>query len=319
MPTAIIVGHTGQDGQFLWEQLSASNYSLVGISSTKVASHRLAWDEPVEIRDAGSVSRLIAEIRPEQVYFLAAHHHSAQEGASSGEEALLQGTLVNANSFLNFMAACVTHMPTCRLFYASSSRIYGDLASGVQNELSPRAPTCPYGLSKLMGMQFADYYRRRKQLFVSCGILFNHESRRRGRLYVSQRIVNELLEIKLGERQYLELGNLSAAVDWGFAADYTRAMRSILEADAPDDYVIATGQTRTILDMVRSAAELMGIDPSKCVRETPSLLKRNSQLIVGDIAKIRARTGWTPVTSFDEMMEDIVRGAFLSRGVIYQG
>jgi GDPmannose 4,6-dehydratase len=309
MPRALIVGHTGQDGRILWDQLAERGFSLVGVSRNSVRGFDTAWDEAIDIADASAVQRLICGFKPDQIYYLAAHHHSSQDRTSDATGIWNASLAVHATAFQHVMEAVRLHQPSARVFYAASSRVFGEAAASPQNEATPLRPTCIYGATKVMGMTLADFYRRNHGVFASSGILFNHESPLRGGEFVSQRIVQGLVRIKRGQAATLQIGNLGARVDWGYAPDYTRAMQLILDAGSAGDFVIASGQTHSVRDMIETAAEFIGLRWENTIVENPGILQRPSQELRGDSSLLRHLTGWTPGTSFREMIRIMVEAA----------
>jgi GDPmannose 4,6-dehydratase len=312
MVRALIVGDGGQDGRILWDQLAARGCSLVGVSRGQVRAHLAQWDEITDITDAAAVRRLLSSFRPDQIYYLAAHHHSSQE-RSFDELANWQASWsVHTQGFLHVLSAVRDCQLPARIFYASSSRVFGQAAVSPQAEDTPMRPGCIYGATKAMGMMLADYHRRNHQHFVSCGILYNHESPLRGPEFVSQRIANGLVALKTGRINSLHIGSLDARVDWGHAADYTRAMQLILEADAPGDFVVASGETHSVRDMIEIAAEFLELQWHGRVFENPQILGRSPQDLCGNPSLLRRTTGWQPAISFRDMVEALVKAA-LSR------
>ena len=311
MRRALIVGHTGQDGRILWDQLVARGFSLVGISRHELRVHESNWGERVNIAEAEAVERLVAGFRPDQIYYLAAHHHSSQEQATDEPSIWVASLAVHVQGFLHFLHAIRKHCAAARVFYAGSSRVFGQAAVSPQNENTPFRPTCVYGVTKAMGIMLADYHRRNHRVFASCGILFNHESPLRGHEFVSQRIVSGLIEIKAGRAESLQIGNLNARVDWGYAPDYTRAMQLILDADTPDDFVIATGETHSVREMIEIAATFLNLPWANTIVENEHILRRDSQELCGDSSKLRAVTGWCSDTSFRDMLKIMIESRTL--------
>jgi GDPmannose 4,6-dehydratase len=307
---AVIVGCGGQDGRILWDQLSNQGCELVGIGRSTLQTHRTDWNEQITISDFGAVRRLIAEFRPEQIYYVAAHHHSSQEIGTGSDRALWNSSYeVHVQGFANFLeAAQHCHRPT-RIFYASSSRVFGMAASNPQTEATSFQPICLYGISKLTGMMLGHYYRKNYGLHVSTGILYNHESPLRGHQFVSQRVARGLAKVKAGLCKHLEIGNLSACADWGYAPDYTLAMQSILRHDCPDDFIIASGTTHSVGEMIETAAKILGLEWKSVVVESASILQRDPLPLCGDSAYLRQTTGWKPRVSFHEMVRILVVAA----------
>lgn len=302
MLRALIIGHTGQDGRILWDQLAARNFSIVGVSRRETRSRAAVWDRTVDIADSSSVAQLVTHFAPDQIYFLAAHHHSSQDAGAGDVDAWQESWRVHVNAFGNVLLAAKEACPRARIFYASSSRVFGEATGTPQNESTPFRPVCIYGVTKVSAMVLADYYRRTHGMRVTCGILFNHESPLRGAQFVSQRVVNGLAAIKLGRADSLQIGSLDARVDWGYAPDYTRAMQLMLESEHVGDFVVATGCTHSVREMVAIAAEHLGVAWEGRVVETSRLLTRSSQDLCGDSTRLRESTGWAPAVSFRDMV-----------------
>ena len=309
MPRALIIGDSGQDGRILWDQLAARDFSLIGISRQETRTQQAQWSDVVDIADRWSVRRLIERFDPDQIYYLAAHHHSSQESGADEAEAWQASWAVNVHAFGHFLHAVKDLCPGARIFYASSSRVFGDACVGPQNENSRLQPSCIYGLSKASAMLLADYYRRSHGLRVCCGILFNHESPIRGAQFVSQRIVNGLVAIKHGGATALAIGSLDARVDWGYAPDYTQAMQLILAADGAEDFIIASGQTHSVRELIAIAADYLDLPWQDHVVETAGILRRNPQDLCGDAARLRQVTGWKPSIDFRELVRILVAAA----------
>lgn len=315
MPRSLIVGAGGQDGQILWDQLLARGHTLIGISRKSVRLHKVELDEAVDILNASAVLKLVAEYRPDQIYFLAAHHHSSQDSVSDEMALWRSSNETNVQAFRYILEAASVASPDSRIFYASSSRVFGMAEHSPQTESTPLRPICTYGLTKAMGMMLADFYRRNHGLFVACGILFNHESPLRGDSFVSQRIVKGMARIKAGSKDKLRLGDLQTRVDWGYAADYTAAMQLMLETNTPQDFVIASGATHSIRDLVVLAAEQFDLSWEDHVLEDRHLLQRPPQELCGDATRLMQTTGWRPRTSFRELVRLLAEAAARQEGV----
>jgi GDPmannose 4,6-dehydratase len=311
MPLALIIGHTGQDGQLLRQQLCERGYSVVGISTARVDSWNFKSISSATSLGWAGITDFITVYQPDQIYFLAAHHHSSQDLHTNHDHTWQSSLDIHVNGFRLILEGIKRNAPDSRVFYASSSRIFGHAGLERVNEASLCKPECIYGITKLLGMQIAAFYRRNFNLYVCAGILFNHESSLRGKTFVSQRIINGLIEIKRGKSSTLELGNLDARVDWGYAGDYVRAMRYILDAKSPDDYVIASGNTHSVRDFVRTAAERLDLDWEPVVVQRAGILARNPQHLCGDTTKLSSVTGWQPETSFEEMIHSMVDCALM--------
>jgi GDPmannose 4,6-dehydratase len=315
MPRTLIVGASGQDGRILWDQLAVRGHSLIGLSTRSLRVHQARWESAVDISDAKAVLQLVAEYQPDQIYYLAAHHHSSQDSIVDEAELWRSSEQIHVQAFKHFLDAARATQPQARIFYASSSRVFGLAEQSPQTEATPLRPVCTYGITKAMGMLLADFYRRNYGLFVACGILFNHESPLRGDGFVSQRVVKGMARIKAGRSDKLQLGNLATRVDWGYAPDYTEAMQRILEARSPQDFVIASGSTHSIRELVEIAAGLFELEWQDRVVENPAILQRQSQDLCGDAARLKQITGWQPRTSFGEMIRRLAEAAALQEGL----
>lgn len=310
MSRALIIGHTGQDGQILWDQLLERGFALVGVSRNSVLAHGTVWTAPVDIADARSIQELIEAFRPTQVYYLAAHHHSSQDAGINAADIWDRSWAVHVYGFGHVLQALVTVVPAARVFYAASSRVFGAIARRTPlDETTPHRPDDSYGVTKATGMLLADHYRRVHGQFISCGILFNHESPLRGPQFVTQRVVRGLVAVARGEATRLEVGSLDARVDWGYAPDYTRAMQWMLQTSEPSDFVVATGRTHSVRDLLEIASAHLGLDWREIVFETNGLLQRNTQGLCGNAARLRAETGWMPSIDFPDMVRLLVDAA----------
>jgi GDPmannose 4,6-dehydratase len=305
----IIVGSGGQDGRILWDQLADQGVALIGVERKSFRTFGTDWENEIIIDDPASVRHLVDEFRPDQIYYLAAHHHSSQDPLVQNSEVWETSWRVHVQGFIHFLEAARVYCPDTRIFYASSSRVFGVPASTPQTEDTPLKPICSYGITKSIAMKVGDYYRRAHKVHVSSGILYNHESPFRGRQFVSQRVAHGLAKIKAGMCQRLEIGNLSARVDWGYAPDYTRAMQLVVEHDPPADFIIASGTTHSVQEMVEIASEILGLDWKGIVSEDSKILQRDPLPVCGDSARLRSATSWKPSTSFTEMVRILVEAS----------
>ena len=305
----LIIGHTGQDGQLLWDQLIERGHSIIGISRSGTRYHAATGGHNVQVTDPNEMRSVIADFRPHYVYYLAACHHSSEDMPINAFDVHQESWRTHVHAFEAILESLRLRAPTARVFYASSSRIFGTSAVCPQNEATPLAPACIYGTTKASGMLVAGYFRRVHSMHVSCGILYNHESAIRGRQFVSQRVVQGLVAIKKGQSKSLEIGSLDALVDWGYAPDYTRAMTLMLERDQSGDLVVATGNVHSVRDLVANAAAVLNLDWQDIVVEKTPILQRSSQELRGDASRLRAETGWEPKVSFDQMVKIMVGSA----------
>ncbi len=310
MKTALITGITGQDGSYLAELLLEEGYRVVGMtrrSSTDVHERIEHLTDRIEIvsgdlLDQSSITSIVADVRPDEIYNLAAQSFvptSWNQPVLTGEFTALGATRV---------LEAVRHVDTKIKFYqASSSEMFGKVVEVPQSETTPFYPRSPYGVAKLYGHWITINYRESFNIFACSGILFNHESERRGKEFVTRKITDGVARIKLGLQQKLHLGNLDAKRDWGFAGDYVRAMWLMLQQDAPDDYVVATGETYTVREFVRLAFEAAGLTYEDHVVIDPRFMRpAEVDLLVGDPSKARVKLGWTPKVTFDQLIHRMV-------------
>jgi GDPmannose 4,6-dehydratase len=310
---AIIVGNSGQDGRILFEARS-KQCAVVGLDVGTVTKSSLDYQPPlqaVELQDAERVSGFVERILPDEIYYLAAHHHSSEEHPDEAVE-LGKCVAVHMIGLVNFLEAIRVRAPNCRLFYAGSSQMFGQPVAPRQDETTPFAPRNPYAITKVAGAHTCALYRERYGVHASVGILYNHESPLRGPRFVTQRIARGARQAKRDPTFKLKLGSLSAVVDWGYAPDYVDAMVRIVSEAEPDDYVIATGEPHTVRDFVEIAFGHLGLDWRAHVEEAPALVggpPSRQAILVGDATKLRRRTGWRPSVSFEQMVRGLIDAA----------
>ena len=309
--TALITGVTGQDGSYLAEFLLEKGYRVVGMTrrtSTDVHERIRHIADDIEfvsgdLLDQSSISQIIADMLPDEVYNLAAQSFvpaSFTQPVLTGEFTALGVTRV--------LEAIRTVNPKIRFYQASSSEMFGKVHAVPQTETTPFYPRSPYGVAKLYGHWITVNYRESYDLFASSGILFNHESERRGKEFVTRKITDGVARIKLGLATELRLGNLDARRDWGFAGDYVRAMWLMLQQEKPDDYVIATGETHEVREFVRLAFACADLDYEKYVVVDPRFYRpAEVDLLIGNSARAQRELGWTRETSFQQLIDDMVR------------
>jgi GDPmannose 4,6-dehydratase len=309
--TALITGITGQDGSFLAELLLEKGYRVVGMtrrSSTDVHERIQHIVDEIEfvsgdLLDQSSISSIVASIKPDEIYNLAAQSFVP----TSWHQPVLTGEFT-ALGVTRVLEAIRTVDPKIRFYQASSSEMFGKVQAVPQNEQTPFYPRSPYGVAKVYGHWITVNYRESYDLFAVSGILFNHESERRGKEFVTRKITDGVARIKLGLQKELRLGNLDAQRDWGFAGDYVRAMWLMLQQDAPDDYVVATGRTHAVREFVRLAFAAVDLDWEPYVVVDPRFYRpAEVDLLVGDPSKARTVLGWEPEVSFEALVERMVR------------
>jgi GDPmannose 4,6-dehydratase len=311
MPRALITGITGQDGSYLAELLLDRGYEVHGMvrrASTEKFDRiehlrdRLTLHQ-ADLLDQRSLVDALRAARPHEVYNLAAMSFVAVSWIQPTLTAEFTGVGVT-----RILEAVREASPEARFYQASSSEMFGKVRETPQTESTPFYPRSPYGVAKVYGHHITVNYRESYDLFACSGILFNHESPRRGLEFVTRKITWHAAAIKLGLRDSLSLGNLDARRDWGFALDYVEAMWLMLQRDAPDDYVIATGETNTVRRCVEIAFDEAGLDWEPYVR-IDDTLKRPAEvdLLVGDASKAERELGWRPRTNFEELIRLMVR------------
>ena len=307
---AVITGITGQDGSYLAELLLEKGYEVTGI--VRRASAPNFWRiahlldrislRPGDLLDQLSLVRIIDDVKPDELYNLAAMSFVP----ASWDQPLLTGEF-NAQGVTRVLEA-VRHVdPSIRVYQASSSEMFGKVREVPQTELTPFYPRSPYGVSKVFAHYITVNYRESYNLFAVSGMLFNHESPRRGIEFVTRKVSDGVARIKLGLTDSLPIGNLDAQRDWGFAGDYVRAMWLMLQQDQPDDYVIATGVCHSVRELVDIAFARVGLDWQKYVRVDPALLRpAEVDHLLGDSSKARKVLGWSPQVDFRQLIEMMV-------------
>jgi GDPmannose 4,6-dehydratase len=303
---AIITGITGQDGSYLAELLLAEGYEVTGVVRRSSAPNLWRIEHlldrldlrPADLLDQLSLVRLIADVRPHELYNLAAMSFVP----ASWDQPLLTGEF-NSMGVTRVLEAIRQVDASIRLYQASSSEMFGKVREVPQTEMTAFHPRSPYGVSKVFGHYITVNYRESYGVFACSGILFNHESPRRGLEFVSRKVTDGVARIKLGLGDCLSLGNLDAHRDWGFAGDYVRAMWLMLQQDQPEDYVIATGISHSVRELIEVAFRHVGLDWKKYVRVDPKLLRpAEVDHLIGDATKARIQLGWKPSLDFDALI-----------------
>lgn len=295
---SLIIGSQGQDGTYLARQSAAAGHEVFGLGRRGLTDPEGAFRPHEGIADGAAMGRLVAEIKPDRVFYLAAHHHSAEEPDVAGTEILRQSLAINTTGLLNLLEAVTNHAPDARVFYAASSRVFGHPAHAPQDETTAFDPICAYGLSKEAGIRICRLFRTRNDIFCSVGILYNHESPLRAPKFLSRKLAQAAVAIAGGSEEKLTLGNLEAQVDWGYAPEYTDAMGRILDLDQPDDFVIATGKLNTVQHFAQAVFACVGLDWRDHIREEPSVIggKRMGPHLVGDSRRLLSASGWRAET-----------------------
>ncbi|MCL4802848.1 MAG: GDP-mannose 4,6-dehydratase [Anaerolineae bacterium] len=310
MPTALITGVTGQDGSYLAEFLLERGYRVVGMvrRTSTLNFHRIAHIQdkldlvPGDLSDQISLIRILEEYKPDEVYNLAAQSFVQ----TSWNQPVFTGD-VTALGVTRVLDAIRIVNPKIRMYQASSSEMFGKVVQVPQSENTPFYPRSPYGVAKVYGHWITINYRESYNMFATSGILFNHESPRRGLEFVTRKITHQAARIKLGLADELRLGNLDARRDWGFAGDYVRAMWLMVQRDTPQDYVVATGETHSVEQFLNVAFEHLDLDWREFVVQDERFMRpAEVDLLVGDPSKAGRELGWEPAVSFPELVKMMV-------------
>lgn len=314
MKKALITGITGQDGSYLAELLLGKGYEVHGIVRRVALEHPQArmWRirhilDRIHIHSASlesyaSLFNIVSEIKPDECYHLAAQSYVSY---SFEDEFSTINTNLNGTHYV--LSALKRQSPGSKFYFAASSEMFGNAAESPQNENTPFRPRSPYGISKLAGFELTRNYREAYSMFALSGILFNHESPRRGGEFVTRKITSAAAMIKLGLSREIRLGNLDAMRDWGDSRDYVLAMWLMLQQDEPDDYVIATGISHSVRDFLGTAFGYVGLDYNDYL-VIDSELYRPSEVFTlqGDASKAKRKLKWYPMVSFEHMVQEMV-------------
>jgi GDPmannose 4,6-dehydratase len=327
MKRAIITGITGQDGSYLTELLLAKDYEVHGLIRPCSTESRSRLDHLThhsdifgsrlvlhygDLLDKSCLHNLIQTVKPHEFYNLAAQSHVGHSFVMPEYTAAISG-----QSTVPMLEALRTLCPATRFYQASTSELYGKVRDIPQNERTPFYPRSPYAVSKLFAYWMTVNYREAYHLHASNGILFNHESPRRGEAFVTRKITRALARIVAGKQHVLRLGNLEARRDWGHARDYVEAMWLMLQQPQADDYVIATGETRSVRDFLDTAFTAVGLAWDQYVVVDPSLYRPTEvDYLLGDATKARQTLGWTPKTTFTDLVHSMVQEDLRREGIV---
>jgi GDPmannose 4,6-dehydratase len=316
MKKALITGITGQDGSYLSELLLEKGYEVHGIVRRVAIEHPQArmWRirhllDRIHLHSASmesyaSIFDIISTVKPDECYHLA-----AQSFVSYSFEDEFSTINTNLNGTHYVLSAIKRQAPQCRFYFAASSEMFGNVAETPQNENTPFRPRSPYGISKMAGFELTRNYREAYGLFALSGILFNHESPRRGGEFVTRKITSSAARIKLGMDREIRLGNLDAKRDWGHAKDYVRAMWLMLRQEKPEDFVIASGASHSVEEFLDAAFSYLNLDYRKYLTVDQDLYRPSEvNILQGDASKARQKLGWSPETQFQSLVREMVDG-----------
>jgi GDPmannose 4,6-dehydratase len=312
--TAFITGIAGQDGSYLSEYLKDLGYRVTGIvRRNSVAEHqkdRLSDSLDIEFKygdvlDPASLNNAIEYFQPDEIYNLAAQSHVR---ISSDIPVFTVST--NALGVLNMLESFRLFSKHAKFYQASSSEMFGSSvdSDGYQRETTPMNPVSPYGCAKVFGYHIGRHYREAYGLYVANGILFNHESPRRGSNFVTNKVVKTAVQIKLGQESKLRMGNLDSFRDWGHSADYVRAMHSIINAELPSDYVVATGTTHSVRELCEYVFAQLDLDYNDYVIQDAKFLRpQELKYLRGDATRIKTELGWSPTYTFETLLDEMIQ------------
>ena len=315
--TAIITGVTGQDGFYLTNYLLELGYRVVGLvrrtslpTETRLRTLRGSPNLHLvhgDVTDISSIQKAIREFKPDEFYHLAAQSHVAMSWEYPLTTADITGTGV-----LNCVEAIRQEKPDCRFYFAGSSEQFGNPIDegkvATLSETSPMEPESPYAAAKVFGYNITRVYRRSFDMFATCGILFNHESPVRGEEFVTRKITSNLARVAWGLQEHVELGNMDACRDWGFAGDYVRAMHAMLQHDTPDDFVIATGETNSVKRFFDECCKWFDLDPEKVYKINPKYMRpKDVEVLLGDSSKAQDVLSWKPECGFEQLVDKMCK------------
>ncbi|MBR2526660.1 GDP-mannose 4,6-dehydratase [bacterium] len=296
MKKALIIGSNGQDGKILTKYLQNKNFEVIGITR----------EDPFLMYDLKFLAEYFSANKINQIYYLAAHHHSSGNNVEQDGTEFYACFKTHVEYIKNILEVLVNVSHDTRVFYASSSLIYGMPKQELLNENSEKNPICDYGITKKIGMDIIKWYREKYNLFACSGILFNHESHFRSPNFLSRKIIQTAVKIKKGEADKLILGDLNAQTDWGYAPDFCDAFYRMLIADKPYDYVISSGELHKVQDWIEQVFSLLDLDWEKYIIEDKSLITRKKPVMIGDNSKIKKELDWLPETSFNDIIKKML-------------
>jgi len=293
----VVFGAGGQDGKILSQQASVAGDQVFGVGRM----------DPATPLASEGVADLLQREAPKEIYYLAAHHRSSEENPGSDTKEWTQSFETHLHGWMNVLDAVKKHVPQCRLLYATSAHIFGAPTEVPQSENTTYRPLCAYGSSKLAGMEVGKWYRKKHGIFVSHAILYPHESIYRGPTFLSKKLLLAADESSRHPERMFKIGDPQALADWGYAPEYTQAMRNILLLNDPDDFLICTGRASTVADFARDIFGEYGLDWQQHLSVDPSLLTKPTRNYIGNPQKLLKATGFKPVICLPELARQLVR------------
>ncbi|MFC1595715.1 GDP-mannose 4,6-dehydratase [Candidatus Margulisiibacteriota bacterium] len=307
MKKALIIGCNGQDGILLEKNLIEKNYQIYGIDIDTIKGFELDNKNKLDISIFDDVKLIVSKLKPDEIYYLAAYHHSSQDKLSENNIELFSKSFsVNNFSLVNFLEAVRLYSSHTKLFYAASSHIFGQADTVPQDENTAINPDNIYGVTKASGVYTCRYYRKNYALFASTGILYNHESSLRSPGFVSKKIIRGAVQIKKGMQDRIELGSLESEIDWGYAPDYVEAMFNILQVNCSDDFIIATGIKHTVKDFVEITFNYLDLDWNQYITINNNIVSNRKHALIGNAEKLRNKCGWKPSVNFKQMIKKLL-------------
>lgn len=311
MKNAVVIGSSGQDGYYLARSLEHDGFKVTRIDQGSIIpADFFNSSEAFDLGLPEHADLLIKNLQPDEIYHLAAFHQSAQEDYVESLDTLQRSILVHEVTLFNILSAITKYSSKTRVFYAASSLIFGEPETEIQTEETPINPVTLYGITKASGLYLCRKFRKEHGVFAACGILYNHESPRRQKNFLSKKIIIGVENALKDQNSVLELGNLNAFADWGYAPDYVEAMRLILNLESPEDFIVSTGVKHSVKEFVAAAFQVAGLDWKDYVKESSGIIKRTTTSLIGDSSKLRKQSGWKPSLSFEQMVKTlVVKGA----------
>ena len=308
MNTVVIIGSNGQDGKLLSECFDNSTNWIFQISKNQTKKNGETIFPHIDITKKNIVKNFIKDIRPNEIYYLASHHHNSEYDQNHNLEEFRISYQINVQSYLYFLDGIRFYSPFSKIFYSSSSHIFGEPLHSPQNEDTPFNPTTIYGLNKLNAIYLSRLYKKNYKIFSSIGIMYTHESKYRKSYFLSKKIIRSAINIKKGIENSLEIANPNSVIDWGYAGDYVKAMKIILSHSTPEEFVISSGSKSKLYEFINHAFSFLGLDYEEHLIVKKKILKR-SQInnLYGDSGKLQSLTEWRPTFNIKELAEKLVK------------